>query len=81
MPLEAQIAVRYHDQVALTQEKLESSNLLIETHAKLQNGQTVRLPEIKVPRKVDGFSVFQVSLIRNPPLRSIFPQRSIVTGH
>jgi hypothetical protein len=61
MLLEAQIAVRYHDQVALTKEKLETSTLLIQTTAKLKNGQTQVLEEIKVPRKIeDGFSQFQV---------------------
>ena len=60
MPFEAQIAVRYHDQVALTQEQLESSTLLIKATAKLQNGKIVDLPEIKVPKKLEeGFSLFQ----------------------
>ncbi len=59
MPFEAQITVRYHDQVALSQEKLESSTLLIKSSAKLENGAIVDLPEIKVPRKLDGFSAFQ----------------------
>ena len=53
MPFEAQIAVRYHDQVALTQEKLEKSTLLIRATAKLENGQHVDLAEIKVPSKQD----------------------------
>lgn len=59
MPFEAQIAVRYHDQVALTQEQLESSTLLIKTTAKLESGAVKELPEIKVPRKIEGFSQFQ----------------------
>jgi len=59
MPFEAQITVRYHDQVALSQDKLESSTLLIKSSAKLENGAIVELPEIKVPRKLEGFSVFQ----------------------
>jgi len=45
--------------VALSQEKLESSTLLIKSSAKLENGAVVELPEIKVPRKLEGFSVFQ----------------------
>jgi hypothetical protein len=49
-------------QVALSQDKLESSTLLIKSSAKLENGAIVDLPEIKVPRKLDGFSVFQVTL-------------------
>lgn len=59
MPFEAQIAVRYHDQVALTQEQLESSTLRIEARAKLDTGAVVELPEIQVPRKLEGFSQFQ----------------------
>ena len=59
MPFEAQIAVRYHDQVALTQEQLESSTLLIKASARLETGGVVELPEIKVPRKLEGFSQFQ----------------------
>lgn len=59
MPFEAQIAVRYHDQVALTQDQLESSTLLIQSTAKLETGEIVSLPDIKVPRKVEGFSPFQ----------------------
>ena len=60
MPFEAQIAVRYHDQVALTQEQLESSTLLIKAYAQLETGGSVELPHIKVPRKIDAsFSQFQ----------------------
>ena len=59
MPFEAQIAVRYHDQVALTQEQLESSTLLIQATAKGIKIGTVQLPEIRVPRKIEGFSQFQ----------------------
>ena len=60
MPFEAQIAVRYHDQVALTQEQLESSTLLIKAYATLETGGQVELPHVKVPRKVDeSFSQFQ----------------------
>ena len=46
--------------MALSQEKLESSTLLIKSSAKLENGAVIDLPEIKVPRKLEGFSVFQV---------------------
>ncbi|TRY74425.1 hypothetical protein TCAL_00656 [Tigriopus californicus] len=59
MPFEGQIAVRYHDQVALATDKLESSTLLIKTTAKLENGQLVELPEVTVPQKLEGFSEFQ----------------------
>ena len=60
MPFEAQIAVRYHDQVALTQEQLESSTLLIKAYATLETGGTKELAEIKVPRKIDdSFAQFQ----------------------
>ena len=59
MPFEAQIAVRYHDQVALTQEQLERSTLRIEAYAKLETGGEVRLDDIRVPRKIEGFSSFQ----------------------
>ena len=59
MPFEAQIAVRYHDQVALTQEQLEKSTLRIEAYAKLETGGEVRLDDIRVPRKIEGFSSFQ----------------------
>jgi hypothetical protein len=47
--------------VALSQDKLESSTLLIKSSAKLENGAVIDLPEIKVPRKLEGFSVFQVT--------------------
>lgn len=59
MPFEAQIAVRYHDQVALTPEQLEASTLLIKASAKLESGGVVELPDIRVPRKIEGFSQFQ----------------------
>ena len=55
MPFDAQIAVRYHDQVSLTQEQLEKSTLSIRSYAKLENGASVELPEIKVPPKFEGF--------------------------
>ena len=60
MPLEAQIAVRYHDQVALSKDKLEKSSLWIQSVATLKNGQKVDLPDIRVPSKIDGLSAFQV---------------------
>ena len=45
--------------MGLSQEKLESSTLLIKSSAKLENGAIIDLPEIKVPRKLEGFSAFQ----------------------
>ena len=60
MPLEAQIAVRYHDQVALSKDKLEKSSLLVQTIATLESGQKVALPDIRVPSKIHGLSAFQV---------------------
>ena len=60
MPFEAQIAVRYHDQVALTQKQLESSTLLIKAYIHSSDSQSIDLPDIKVPRKEDHlFSQFQ----------------------
>ena len=61
MPLEAQIAVRYHDQVALSKEKLEKSSLWIQSLATLENGQKIDLPDIRIPSKIHGLSAFQVS--------------------
>ena len=60
MPLEAQIAVRYHDQVALSKDKLEKSSLLVQTIATLESGQKVALPDVRVPSKIHGLSAFQV---------------------
>ncbi len=48
MPFEGQIAVRYHDQVALSQEVLEQSTLIVRAKAKLEGGRIVDLPDIKV---------------------------------
>ena len=59
MTFEGQIAVRYHDQVALSSEKLDRSTLLIEPTATLKSGGEIRLDAIKVPRKLEGFSSFQ----------------------
>ena len=55
MPFDAQIAVRYHDQVSLTQEQLEESTLIIKSYAKMESGETIVLPEVKVPPKFEGF--------------------------
>lgn len=60
MPFEGQVAVRYHDQVALTDQQLENSNLLIRSTAILEDGREVDLPDVKIPRKVvEEFSQFQ----------------------
>ena len=60
MPFEGQIAVRYHDQVALSQEKLEQSTLEIKIIAKFKNGEARDLKSIRVPRKLSGeFNQFQ----------------------
>ena len=46
--------------MALTQDKLEQSTLLIKASAKLQSGQLVELPDIKVPTKQDdNFASYQ----------------------
>ena len=59
MPFEAQVAVRYHDQVALTQQQLERSTLRVEVRATFEDGRVRNLPDIRVPSKVEGFSEFQ----------------------
>ena len=46
MPFEAQIAVRYSDQVAVDQEKLEQSTLIVKLLATRKDGKTVELPDI-----------------------------------
>ena len=46
MPFEAQIAVRYSDQVALDQERLEQSTLIVKMFATLKDGKTMELPRI-----------------------------------
>ena len=51
MLFEGQIAVRYNDQVALTQQQLEKSTLLIKATAKLANGLHVDLPSVNIPSK------------------------------
>ncbi len=59
MPFEAQVAVRYHDQVALSQEKLEQSTLVVTAHAKLENGEVKKLKDIMIPTKqADAFAPF-----------------------
>merc|ERR1719225_2627246 len=59
MPFEGQISVRYHDQVALSQDLLEKSTLRIQARAKLEGGEYVDLEEIRIPQKAEGFSQFQ----------------------
>ena len=46
MPFEAQIAVRFSDQVALDQERLEQSTLIVKMYATLKDGNPVELPQI-----------------------------------
>ena len=46
MPFQAQIAVRYSDQVALDQEKLEQSTLSLKMFATLKDGKAMELPGI-----------------------------------
>jgi len=46
MPFQTQIAVRYADQVALDQEKLEQSTLAIKVFATLADGKSLEIPGI-----------------------------------
>ena len=64
MPFEAQVAVRYSDQVGLTQDLLERSTLVITATATSgatfgSAGERRTLPEIKVPAKLKDISGFQ----------------------
>ena len=60
MPFEGAVAVRYHDQVALPEERLRDSELEIIARVKDKTGGVKELPRIKVPRVLsDQLNIFQ----------------------
>lgn len=52
MLFETQVSIKYIDQVPLDQEKLESSTLSIEARAQLNDGSTIELERINIPKKL-----------------------------
>ena len=60
MPFEGAVAVRYHDQVALPEERLRDSELEIIARVKDKTGGVKELPRMKVPRVLsDQLNIFQ----------------------
>ena len=51
MPFYGALSLRYSDQMALSEEVLSGSELELRYYAKLQNGSTVELPFVHIPKK------------------------------